>query len=129
MSVEQLLLSLSTHSFPSSYSYGSRGFAIIVRFILVITPVLEARTGVSRHEFQNYDAIVSRILLPEVVAVVIGEDYECCLQDAYHIGWLSELYGCMEYPQDDDCPVLKKLYAENSQEMREILAQLENEAE
>lgn len=108
-----------------SYSYGERGFDIISRYIYVVTPVLEDRTGVSHTAFDNYEAIVVKILLPEVVAVVISEDYECSLDEGYHLGWLSELYGDMEYPQDHKCPVLKSLYGEGTKEIRALLQGLE----
>lgn len=95
----------------------------------MVTSILEARTGVSRDEFVNYDAIVTEILLPEAVSVVISEDYECALEDGYHLGWLSDLYGIMEYPQDPNCPVLLALYDESTKEMRAILKELEEDLE
>lgn len=106
-------------------SYGERGFDIINRFILAATPILEIRTGVSHEEFEGYDSVVTKILLPEAVSVIISEDYECTIEDGYHIGWLSELYGDMEYPQDHTCPVLGAMHREESKEIREMLSQIE----
>lgn len=97
-------------------SYGVRGLNILNRYILMMIPYLERETGVPRGKFDDYEAFVRSILVSEVAAVLIAEDYDCTLEEGYHIAWLSETYGMHEYPSPDRCSVLKKLHASGARD-------------
>lgn len=97
------------------FSYGMHGKCIISRYIYNVTAYLEEQTGVSRAEYgsdKNYTDIVEKIFLADVVAVLISEDYSCQLDAGYTLAWFSEIYGAVEFPFREQCPVLAALQEE-----------------
>lgn len=100
---------------------------MIIRFVLSVTPLLEVKTGVKKSSFEGYERIVDTVFLPDIAAVLVGEDYNCSLEEAYHLSWLSQDYGLREFPHCPLCPVLRALQLESSKELREVLLALEKE--
>lgn len=58
------------------------------------------------------------------MATLIAEDYDCTIEDGYHMAWLSDLYGLHEFPDRDDCPVLESITSLDSREVRMIFRDL-----
>lgn len=80
----------------------------------MMTPQLERETKLHHGRYDDYDEFVFKILAPEIVAVIISEDYDCSLELGYHIGWLSAPFGEREFPAPLECPVLGKLHKVSS---------------
>lgn len=99
-------------------SYGGRGKAIISRFIYNITPYLQKVTGVQEADYPDYPNVVDNIFVGDVAAALISEDYSCSVNEGYHLAWLSEDYGSVEFPDIEGCPALKALQEEGSKPYR-----------
>lgn len=62
---------------------------------------------------------IEGFLLPEAISVVVSKDYVCSLDDAFHLSWLSEPFGLNEYPDDNKCPILRRIqHASSVTELR-----------
>lgn len=60
-------------------------------------------------EIDSLDDFVDGLALPHLTSILISEDYECELSDAYSLYWLSEPYGAMEFPISLPCPALEQM--------------------
>lgn len=106
-----------------SDSYGARGWSIALRITHLILQDVEAKSSVSRSEFINFEDFPDEFLVPEAVAAVISMEYNCTLEDALLLSWLSENFGQMEYPSDIECPILAKVrLASSTSELKALVS-------
>lgn len=114
--VSDMFSTPSDCSYSTSPSYGYRGKDIMTRFIHSLTPVMERITSMEHTRYDKYEDFVDMMLIPELAAVLIAEDYDCSIEDGYHIAWLSEPFGQREFPELDSCPVLRRLQKEGARD-------------
>lgn len=100
---------------------------IIARFVEMVTPSLVQKTGISTAAFGVYRSVIENVFQPDLVSVIIGEDYNCDMEDAYRLAWLSEHYGLKEFPYRPGCPALKNLHEEAAKDAVEALMADEGE--
>lgn len=70
---------------------------------------VEERSFVKRKIFIGFHLFIEAFLFPEVVALVLANEYGCTIREGLHLAWLSEPFGLKEQPSDNDCPVLKRV--------------------
>lgn len=77
-------------------------------------PLLAQKNTIFLCEFDNLDDFVELLAIPHLVSALIATDYDCSLENAFHLYWLSEPYGAMEFPSDMPCPALEELLEEQT---------------
>lgn len=91
------------------FSYGGRGWGIVVRFINLLMPEVGERSEANLDLFTRMDLFIDTFLLPEATSVVLAKEYTCSIQDGFHLMCMSEPFGLKEHPLDNSCPVLKRV--------------------
>lgn len=77
-------------------------------------PLLSHKNTVHLGEFDYLSEFVELLAIPHLVSHLISIDYSCSVENAYHLYWLSEPYGAMEFPISLPCPALEDLAEEPS---------------
>lgn len=95
-------------------SYGDRGRTIISRLTHLIITTYEDSSPVKRDDYSNFDLFVEEIVVPEVTAIVISNDYKCSAEDGLHLTWLSVYFGLLEYPHTNSCRILQRVQTASS---------------
>lgn len=109
----------------SNPSYGTQSWGIIKRFLYVVTPQLSLYTKVPFTDYENYDGVINSILVPEIVAFLVSQDYDCSVEDGYHMAWLSDSYGSTEFPFSGTCRIQSNLSKEDSRLYRNVVKNIE----
>jgi len=98
-----------------SCSFGPMGFFVIYRSISVELNGLLKKSGMRITRYKGgSDALLRTVLIPHATCILISEDRQCSLEEAPLQMWLSEPYGSLEFPFDEENEVLKTLEKEGT---------------
>lgn len=95
-------------------SYGGRGWAIIIRFINLLMLDIEPLSAIEIGLYVDFHLFIEAFLFPEVISIVIAKEYQCALDEGFHLAWLSEPFGLAEFPGDNKCSVLRRVQQASS---------------
>lgn len=96
---------------------------MIRRIVDYYLPEFERDTGVLKKEYDDIEFFVDLLAATEITARLVAEDYECTLEEAFHLSWISQPFGEREYHYDKPCVPLKRLYRDLSKDFIQELRQ------
>lgn len=92
-----------------------------MRYAALLLSELEDESDVKLGDYFVPERFIEFFVLPEIVSVVIAEEYQCTLEGGLHMAWLSDPFGLKEYPFDNECLVLRRVQAASSTEELRML--------
>lgn len=93
-----------------------------MRYAALLLPELGEGSDITLDDYSSPERFIELFVLPEIIAVVISEEYQCSLEAGLHMAWLSDPFGMKEYPSDVDCLVLKRVQdAQSTEDLRHLV--------